>query len=290
MQSIGLVQRFCLARMPPPAACPAAPPTHENLLALVISLLVLALLTLAIGLTDAVIRPTIVVRLRILSTLVQSRLHAAFDFVFRLIASAKLSFCAGLITCKAAALRARSSVATTWPHLVAFISYIVASTTTFFSTVHVTGKTAILRAHNKLSPIWTPCITCIVHIAAPIWTHCITYIKHISADAITICNVGVVALKAAALRTCHTAATTCTYLINYATAAISSPANATRTCCSMTFASDRKLLHHITVAHLKELTDRAATETGDDSQEHGKDDAYTGRKSESGDDWVELNM
>ncbi|SMY30321.1 unnamed protein product [Zymoseptoria tritici ST99CH_1A5] len=290
MQSLGLVQRFCLARMPQPAACPAAPPTHKNLLALVITLLVLALLTLAIGLTDAVIRPTIVVRLRILSTSVQSRAHAAFDFVFRLIASAKLSFCAGLITCEAAALRARSSVATTWAHLVAFISYIVASTTAFFSTVHVTGKTAILRAHNKLSPIWTPCITCIVHIAAPIWTHCITYIKHISADAITICNVGFVALKAAALRTCHTAATTCTYLIDHATAAISSPANATRTCCSMTFASDRKLLHHITIAHLKELTDRAATETGDDSQEHGKDDAYTGRKSESGDDWVELNM
>ncbi|EGP85974.1 uncharacterized protein MYCGRDRAFT_94716 [Zymoseptoria tritici IPO323] len=82
----------------------------------------------------------------------------------------------------------------------------------------------------------------------------------------------------------------CTYLIDYATPAISSPANATCTCCSMTFATDLKLLHQITIAHLKELIDRAATKTGDDSQEHGKDDAYTGRKSDTSDDWVEPNM
>ncbi|EGP82145.1 uncharacterized protein MYCGRDRAFT_97836 [Zymoseptoria tritici IPO323] len=143
MQWSSLVDTFCTARMPPSAACPPTTPNRKLLLALSTLVASISLFTIAVSMTDAIIRKASLTRLRQISATVHHRTHA----VIKPITLTSV----GPTTYKATLLRARTRVAAALSHSIDFILRISASTVTSLSAGHITCEAASLRAFTSVA-------------------------------------------------------------------------------------------------------------------------------------------
>ncbi|SMR62419.1 unnamed protein product [Zymoseptoria tritici ST99CH_1E4] len=227
MQSLSIVQnvvqKFCLAHIPEPPVChsptPPPPSTRDGVLALSVTLTVIALITMVIGMTDPVIRHSMdldfplhflrhqlilaasLMRLCIILKSIQntfeqigacskhvlSRAATTSTYLFNsIIRLAILLPGTSKPVCKAAMLRTSSSVATTWTEIINFVVRITTPAIASTSAGYNACKATMLRAYISLSSTST---------------HLVNFIVHITASAIASISAGYNACKAAILRT-----------------------------------------------------------------------------------------